>query len=192
MPPGAIDILHEDDAVVAVSKPPGETVIPARGDPPETCLRRRLETQLGRRLWVVHRIDRDASGLVVFALSAGAHRALSLAFEHRQVEKTYVAFVAGPLEPGRGRIDVALRPALPCSSTRSTVGGSCPRTSTAPRARGWPSMRGSSICPLRGATAVSCSRPRSPQICSSFTTGSTPIGPVERDRRTRTDTHSQR
>lgn len=111
MPPGPIDLLHEDDAVVAVSKPPGETVIPARGDPPEACLRRRLETQLGRRLWVVHRIDRDASGLVVFALNAGAHRALSLAFEHRQVEKTYVAFVAGPLEPGRGRIDVALHAA---------------------------------------------------------------------------------
>jgi RluA family pseudouridine synthase len=108
MPSGPIDVLHEDDAVVAVSKPPGETVVAARGDPPEACLRRRLEEQLGRPLWVVHRIDRDASGLVVFAANARAHRALSLAFERRQVAKTYVAFVAGSLEPDQGQIDVAL------------------------------------------------------------------------------------
>jgi 23S rRNA-/tRNA-specific pseudouridylate synthase len=86
-------------------------VIAERGGPPESCLRRRLERQLGRRLWVVHRIDRDASGLVVFAGSAAAHRAASLAFEHRQVAKTYVAFAAGTLEPDRGRIDVALHAA---------------------------------------------------------------------------------
>ncbi len=104
-------LLHDEDDLVAVSKPAGEPVIAERGGPPEGCLRRRLEQQLGRRLWVVHRIDRDASGLVVFAGSAAAHRAASLAFEHRQVGKTYVAFVAGTLEPDRGRIDVPLHAA---------------------------------------------------------------------------------
>lgn len=97
--------------MVAVAKPSGEPVIAARGAPPEACLQKRLERQLGRRLFVVHRIDRDASGVVVFARNADAHRALSLAFEHREVAKTYAAFVAGAIEPARGRLDVALHSA---------------------------------------------------------------------------------
>jgi RluA family pseudouridine synthase len=104
-------VLHRDDDFVAVAKPPGEPVIPARGEPSEACLRRRLERQLGRRLFVVHRIDRDASGLVVFALGPRAHRAASLAFEERSVEKTYLAFVTGSPPAGEGAIDVALHAA---------------------------------------------------------------------------------
>jgi RluA family pseudouridine synthase len=105
---GALTILHDAFGLVAVSKPAGLPVIPARGEPPEECLRRRLERQLGRRLFVVHRIDRDASGVVAFARSAVVHRAMSLAFEHREVEKTYVAFVAGAPPAEEGRVDVPL------------------------------------------------------------------------------------
>jgi RluA family pseudouridine synthase len=119
--PAALTLLHHDGALVAVDKPAGEPVIAARGEPPEACVQKRLERQLGRRLFVVHRIDRDASGVLLFALDAAAHRAASLAFEHRRVEKRYLAFVAGALEPAEGRLDVALhaarrgktRPALP-------------------------------------------------------------------------------
>jgi len=103
--------LHEDDDIVAVHKPSGEPVIPTRDGEPQDCLQRRLERQLGRRLFVVHRIDKDASGVVVFAQSAEAHRALSLAFEHRRVEKAYAAFVAGAIEPPLGRLEMALHPA---------------------------------------------------------------------------------
>jgi RluA family pseudouridine synthase len=109
LPPLAL--LHRDERLVAVGKPPGEPVIAARGEPPEACLKRRLERQLGRRLWVVHRIDRDASGLVAFALGAAAHREVSLAFEHRTVSKTYLAFVAGEPEEPDGAIDVPLHAA---------------------------------------------------------------------------------
>ena len=109
--PAPLVRLHEDDDVVAVQKPSGEPVIPARDGSAQDCVQRRLERQLGRRLWVVHRIDKDASGVVVFALNAEAHRALSLAFEHRQVSKTYAAFVAGSIEPPQGRLDVPLHPA---------------------------------------------------------------------------------
>jgi RluA family pseudouridine synthase len=113
--------LHEDDDVVAVAKPSGQAVIAARGEARSLCLQSRVETHLHRRVWVVHRIDREASGVVLFALNAEAHRVLSLAFEHRQVVKTYVAFVAGLVEPWRGRIEVPLhaarrgkaRPAVP-------------------------------------------------------------------------------
>jgi 23S rRNA-/tRNA-specific pseudouridylate synthase len=106
LPP--LDLLHEDHDLVAVAKPAGEPVIAARGEPRSLCLQKRLESRLRRRLWVVHRIDRDASGVVLFALNADAHRALSLAFEHRQVAKSYAAFVAGSIEPSRGRIEVPL------------------------------------------------------------------------------------
>jgi RluA family pseudouridine synthase len=105
------DLLREDHDLVAVAKPPGEPVIAARGEPRSLCLQKRLERELGRRLWVVHRIDRDASGVVLFARNADAHRALSLAFEHRQVVKTYTAFVVGSIEPPHGRIDAPLHPA---------------------------------------------------------------------------------
>jgi len=109
--PAPLVLLHEDDDVVAVQKPSGEPVIRARDESTPECVQRRLERQLGRRLWVVHRIDKDASGVVVFALHAEAHRALSLAFEHRQVAKAYSAFAAGAIEPPQGRLDVPLHPA---------------------------------------------------------------------------------
>jgi RluA family pseudouridine synthase len=104
-------VLHDDGALVAVAKPAGEPVIAARGEPREACVQRRLERQLGRRVYVVHRIDRDASGVVVFATDAAAHRAASLAFEERRVEKLYLAFVAGALEPAAGRLELPLHAA---------------------------------------------------------------------------------
>jgi len=61
-----IVVLHDDGALVAVVKPPGEPVIAARGEPASGCLQKRLERQLGRRIYVVHRIDKDASGVVLF------------------------------------------------------------------------------------------------------------------------------
>jgi len=111
VPESAIVILHDDGALVAVAKPSGEPVIAARGEPPEACLQKRLERQLGRRVYVVHRIDKDASGVVVFALDADAHRAASLAFEHRDVRKHYLAYAAGELSPAAGRLDVPLHAA---------------------------------------------------------------------------------
>jgi RluA family pseudouridine synthase len=110
-PAPPLTVLYDDGALVAVAKPPGEPVIAARNEPPEACVQKRLERQLGRRVYVVHRIDRDASGVVVFALDAAAHRAASLAFEHRKVDKRYLAFVAGALEPAAGRLDTPLHPA---------------------------------------------------------------------------------
>jgi len=104
-------VLHDDGALVAVAKPAGEPVIAARGEPPEACVQKRLERQLGRRVYVVHRIDRDASGVVVFATGAAAHRAASLTFEHRLVDKLYFAFAAGAIEPASGRLEVPLHPA---------------------------------------------------------------------------------
>jgi tRNA pseudouridine32 synthase / 23S rRNA pseudouridine746 synthase len=104
-------LLYQDDHLLAVAKPAGDPVIPSGGGPREACLHGRLEAAIGARLWVVHRLDRDASGVMVFARHAEAHRALSQAFEHRRVEKHYVAYTFGALVPAEGRLDIALHEA---------------------------------------------------------------------------------
>ncbi len=104
-------VLYEDRDVLAVAKPAGVVVIPARHEEASLSLRKRLEEARGEALWVVHRIDRDTSGVVLFARNAAAHRALSLAFEGRRVAKTYLALTRGALTPPEGTLDVALHPA---------------------------------------------------------------------------------
>jgi tRNA pseudouridine32 synthase/23S rRNA pseudouridine746 synthase/23S rRNA pseudouridine955/2504/2580 synthase len=94
-----IPVLWSAGGLVAVDKPAGVPVVPGRtegGGPP---LRERLEAQLGRRLWVVHRLDRDTSGVLLLALDAPTHRAASLAFEHGRADKRYLALVSPPLAP---------------------------------------------------------------------------------------------
>jgi RluA family pseudouridine synthase len=103
-----VSILFEDEHLVAVDKPPGRLVIPGRGAP-ERTLQEELAERLGR-LWVVHRLDRGTSGVLLFARTAQAHRALNLAFDRREVEKRYVALVRGE-PPDEARIEVALAPA---------------------------------------------------------------------------------
>ena len=104
-------LLLENARWLAVDKPAGITVIPARDEDPALALRQRLESELGAPLWVVHRIDRDTSGVVLFARDADAHRELNFAFEHGQVHKTYLAYTAGVPVPLSGRIDMALHTA---------------------------------------------------------------------------------
>lgn len=105
-----VTVIARTPDLVAVSKPSGVAVVPARGEPAEESLRHRVEGLLGERLWVVHRLDRPTSGVVVFARSGEAHRALSLSFERREAAKVYVAYAGGAL-PGAGRIGVPLHPA---------------------------------------------------------------------------------
>jgi tRNA pseudouridine32 synthase/23S rRNA pseudouridine746 synthase len=121
-------ILFEDAELVAVAKPPGIAVIPERDGAPESSLRHRLEAARGEPLWVVHRIDKDTSGVVVLARSAVAHRWLNDAFAERRVQKRYLAFAAGDL-PGSRVVDVALvearrgkaRPANPGEKGKPSV-----------------------------------------------------------------------
>jgi RluA family pseudouridine synthase len=115
-------LLYEDASLVMVDKPAGVPVIPAPGWPPEATVQGRAAAQLGGRVWVVHRLDRDTSGVLVLARSAAAHRALSLAFEHRAVQKTYHALVSGVPAPPAGTIDLALHEARR-GKTRLAVAG---------------------------------------------------------------------
>jgi len=101
-------VLHADAQLLAVDKPPGRLVIPGRGAPEPTLLAE-LQAVHGR-LWVVHRLDRGTSGVLLFARTAEAHRALNLAFDRREVEKRYLALVRGEL-PDAGRVEAPLAPA---------------------------------------------------------------------------------
>ena len=106
-----IPVLFDADDLVVVDKPAGLPTVPAPGAPADASVRAVLERQLGARLWVVHRLDQDTSGVIVFARTAAVHRALCLAFEARQARKTYVAFTLGAPAPREGRIDTPLHPA---------------------------------------------------------------------------------
>ena len=105
-----IPVLWTGPGLVAVDKPAGMPVVPGRSEEGGPPLRERIEAQLGRRVWVVHRLDRDTSGVLLLALDAAAHRAASLAFEHGTPDKRYLALVSPPLQ-GPVRVDAALVPA---------------------------------------------------------------------------------
>jgi len=103
-----IPILYQDDDCVAVLKPCGVAAVPERAGDPD-CLCARLEAQLGRRVFPVHRLDKEVSGVILYALTAAAHRFLNAAFEQREVHKTYLAVAHGAVEPARGLISRPLR-----------------------------------------------------------------------------------
>jgi RluA family pseudouridine synthase len=89
-----IPILWDDDALLVVNKPAGLPTLPDGYDPAAPCLVRLLQERHGR-LWVVHRLDRPTSGVLVLARHAAAHRALNLQFDRREVHKVYHALVVG-------------------------------------------------------------------------------------------------
>lgn len=90
--------LFEDHYFLAVNKPAGLLTIPGRGSAgKEETLKRSLEVETGTRLFTVHRLDRDASGAVIFAKNKEGHAWLCGKFENREMEKTYLAVVYGEL-----------------------------------------------------------------------------------------------
>jgi 23S rRNA pseudouridine1911/1915/1917 synthase len=103
-----IDILYEDEDLVIVNKPPGLLVIPDRFNAAIPSLGRMLEAKTGQKIWVVHRLDRETSGVICFAKNDVSHRYLSQLFEKREVTKYYTGLVNGLVIPAEGRIEKAL------------------------------------------------------------------------------------
>ncbi len=103
-------ILYEEQGLLAVNKPAGIAVVPGRGPDGDDCLRLRLEEGLGRRLWVVHRIDKPVTGVALFATNAEAHREMSMRFEAGLVRRRYTAWVLGVPAASAGRIDIPIEP----------------------------------------------------------------------------------
>ncbi len=106
-PTDPLEILHEDHEIVVVNKPSGLLSVPGRGEHLADCLITRVQAVFPQAL-LVHRLDRDTSGVMVFALSPHAQRNLSMQFEKRSTKKTYVARVWGRLEPKTGTVDLPL------------------------------------------------------------------------------------
>jgi tRNA pseudouridine32 synthase/23S rRNA pseudouridine746 synthase len=106
-PDDPLQILHEDHEVLVVDKPSGLLSVPGKGAHLSDCLLSRVQAAFPTAL-LVHRLDRDTSGVMIFALSQHAQRHLGLQFEKRQVKKTYVARVWGEVTPKEGLIDLPL------------------------------------------------------------------------------------
>ena len=100
-------ILYSDATIVVVNKPSGMLSIPDRYDPAAPVLLDSLEGDFGE-LFVVHRIDKDTSGVLVYARDAEAHRVLNRQFATREVEKSYLALVRGRTENDEWECDLPL------------------------------------------------------------------------------------
>lgn len=100
-------LVHTDAALLVVDKPSGLLSVPAKPPGPQDCLEARLRADHPEAL-LVHRLDGDTSGLMVFARTKLAQRHLGMQFERRRVSKTYVARVAGLIAEADGRIDLPL------------------------------------------------------------------------------------
>lgn len=90
----AMDLLHLDDSLLVTNKPAGLPVLPDGWDKDAPYLLRQLEAEHGK-LYVVHRLDKQTSGVLVLARTAEAHRTLSLQFERHQALKIYHALANG-------------------------------------------------------------------------------------------------
>lgn len=100
-------ILHADETVLVVDKPAGLLSVPGRGPDRADCLIARLRVVYPDVL-LVHRLDLDTSGVMVFARTKAAQAALGRQFEARTTRKVYVARLAGEMAERTGRVDLPL------------------------------------------------------------------------------------
>ncbi|MFN3662065.1 pseudouridine synthase [Yoonia sp.] len=106
-PQGPLVILHSDHQVLLVDKPAGLLSVPGKGPDLTDCLIARVQAVFPDAL-LVHRLDRDTSGVMIFAMAPHAQRHLGLQFENRQTKKTYVARVWGEIAEKTGTVDLPL------------------------------------------------------------------------------------
>ncbi|MCS7036505.1 MAG: pseudouridine synthase [Saprospiraceae bacterium] len=122
-----LTVLYEDEDYVAIDKPTGILVHRTGISEDDTFLLQQLRRQLRRRIYPIHRLDRATSGVLIWAKNPEAASRLGPMFEHRQVQKTYVAVVRGwtadadridyPLAPP----DQPTAPRLPAQTTYRTL-----------------------------------------------------------------------
>lgn len=106
-PQDPLELIHDDHQILLVNKPSGLLSVPGKGPGLEDCLISRVQKVFPMAL-LVHRLDRDTSGVIVFALTRSAQRHLGLQFEKRMMKKTYVARVWGRMAEREGTVDLPL------------------------------------------------------------------------------------
>ena len=99
--------VYVDDHLIVANKPAGLLSVPGRTADKQDCLLARMQDCFPE-LYVVHRLDRDTSGAMIFARSPQTQSAFGRMFQQRQVEKQYCAWVEGHLEPSTGQIDAPI------------------------------------------------------------------------------------
>ncbi|MDF1753047.1 MAG: RluA family pseudouridine synthase [Verrucomicrobiales bacterium] len=106
-----IEIIHEDPSFVVVSKVSGFLSVPGRGPEKRDSVTERVKEAYPGCIEqpAVHRLDMDTSGLLVVARTAEAHRNLSIQFQDRKTEKSYVALLEGELSGESGVIELPFR-----------------------------------------------------------------------------------
>src|SRR4051812_18822553 len=103
-----IERLFESSAILAVNKPAGIASIPDRGDEHDDLLTL-LSKDRDERLFVVHRLDKGVTGVILFAKTPAAHRQLNEQFTARTIKKTYSALVQGVMAADEGHFDARIR-----------------------------------------------------------------------------------
>lgn len=98
------NLIHRDPDFMVIHKPAGLLSVPGKTADLQDCAINRLLKE-ERRTLLIHRLDRDTSGLLVFGLSKAGQKSISRQFQERQTDKTYQALVVGHLE-GEGTVDI--------------------------------------------------------------------------------------
>lgn len=106
-PDTALEIIHCDEYLLVVDKPAGLLAVPGRGEDKQDCLSSRLQREFSDAL-IVHRLDMATSGLLVFARGIQMQRRLSQMFREREMDKSYVALIAGQLKNQCGEINLPI------------------------------------------------------------------------------------
>jgi 23S rRNA pseudouridine1911/1915/1917 synthase len=105
---GPIEVLYADDAILVVDKPAGMLVVPATGRSGPTVVDV-VQSQVGGRVYAVHRLDEDTTGVLVLARTLDSKRALEEIFAAHRIERGYLALVCHAPDPPAGRIESRLQ-----------------------------------------------------------------------------------
>lgn len=97
-------LIYRDKDFMVIHKPAGLLSVPGKTEDLQDCAINRLLKE-ERRTLLIHRLDRDTSGILVFGLSKAGQKSISRQFQERQTDKTYQALVVGQLE-GEGTVDI--------------------------------------------------------------------------------------
>ena len=106
-PSGPLKVIHLDADLLVLDKPSGLLSVPGKPENHRDCLQSRAKAAYPASL-LVHRLDLDTSGVIVFAMNPKAQRHLGLQFERRQTHKTYIARVCGQVQGESGTIDLPI------------------------------------------------------------------------------------
>ncbi len=101
------EIIYEDEELLAVNKPSGLLSVPGKGEALHDSMQSRLLARNPATL-LIHRLDCDTSGVMVFAKSPHAQRHIGLQFEKRHTKKLYIAWVEGLTEEPKGEVDLPI------------------------------------------------------------------------------------